>query len=231
MEEREVADGVAAVVLAAGGSRRWGEGSKLLASWHDGTLVEAAVRGARQVGLDPVLVVLGDRSEEVGRAVPAGARLVPHAGWREGRASSLAAGIRALSGRREVDAAAVLLGDEPRVPASAVRAVLGAWREGGADAVRPLYRGRPGHPVVFGRDCFPALEELGGEEGVRRFLDEGPIRVRTLDLDLPAPGDVDTREDLRRLREEGSGRRPADGVGGPGGRGEDRDGGGRGSRG
>lgn len=200
---REASDSIAAVILAAGGSRRWGEGSKLLASWGDGTLVEAAVETAREAGLEPLLVVVGDRADAVGRVLPPGARAVRHPGWREGRASSLAAGIRALEGSEEVAAAAVFLGDEPRLPAAAVRAVLGAWREGGADVVRPRYRDRPGHPVVFGRRCFGALAGLEGEDGVRRWLEEAPVRVRELALERPGPADVDTREELRRLRETG----------------------------
>lgn len=201
MEDPESAAGVAAVILAAGGSRRWGRDSKLLAAWEGGTLVEAAVAGARRAGLRPVLVVLGDRAGEVARALPPGVLAVRHPGWRSGRASSLAAGVRVLAGREDVAGAAVLLGDEPHVPPSAIRAVVRAWREGGADAVRPLYRDRPGHPVVFGRRCFRDLQRLEGEDGVRRFLEAGAIRVRTLPLDRPAPPDVDTPADLRRLRE------------------------------
>lgn len=192
---------VAALVLAAGGSRRWGEGSKLLAPWGDGTVVEAAVEGARDAGLDPVLVVLGDHSDEVGRVLPAGVRAVRHPGWREGRASSLAAGIEALRADGDVDAAAVFLGDEPRVPPGAVRAVLEAWREGDAGVVRPFYGDAPGHPVIFARRCFSALAELAGEDGARRYLERGSVRVRSVQLDGPPPPDVDTREDLRRLRE------------------------------
>lgn len=196
---------IAGLVLAAGGSRRWGEGSKLLAPWDDGRLVEAAADGARAAGLEPVVAVLGDRADEVSEALPDGIETVRHAGWRRGRASSLAAGIRAVADREAVGAAAVFLGDEPRVPPSAVRAVLDAWREGTADAVRPFYGDVPGHPVVFGRRCFPDLADLDGEDGVRRYLDGGSARVRSLRLDLPAPPDVDTPEDLRRLREAADG--------------------------
>lgn len=200
MSDRDASPGFAALILAAGGSRRWGRGSKLLAPWDGGTVLEAAMEGARSAGLEPTVVVLGDRARRVARALPADVQVVRHPGWRSGRASSLAAGVRALARREGVRAAAVFLGDEPRVPTRAVRAVLEAWEEGGADAVRPLYRDRPGHPVVFGRSCFPELEALEGEEGVRRWLEEHGERVRTVSLDLPAPADVDTREDLRRLR-------------------------------
>lgn len=200
MERTRADDSVAALVLAAGGSRRWGEGSKLLAPWEDGRLVEAAADGARAAGLAPVVAVVGARADEVAEALPDGVEAIHHAGWRRGRASSLAAGIRALADREGVDAAAVFLGDQPRVPAAAVRAVLDAWREGDADAVRPFYGDVPGHPVVFGRRCFPDLAELDGEDGVRRYLDGGSARVRSLRLDLPAPPDVDTPGDLRRLR-------------------------------
>lgn len=199
--ESDRPDGIAGLVLAAGGSTRWGAGSKLLARWGDATLVEAAVAAARSSGVDPLLVVTGDREDEVRRVLPAGVRVVHHPGWRDGRASSLAAGVRALAGEEGVAAVAVFLGDEPRVPPSAARRALEAWREGDADVVRPVYRDRPGHPVVFGRSRFPQLAELGGEEGVRRYLERGDVGVRPVHLDRPGPADVDTPADLRRLRE------------------------------
>lgn len=191
--------GVAAVVLAAGGSSRWGEGSKLLAPVGEGTLLEEALRSAREAGLAPILVVLGHRAPEVRAALPADAVPVENPAWREGRAATVAAGIRAARERGEIGAVALLLGDEPGVSAGVIRAAVALWREEGAELVRTVYGDRPGHPVVVDRSRFGDLSGLTGEEGVRRYLERNGEDVRLLRVEERGPRDVDTPGDLRGL--------------------------------
>lgn len=190
---------VAAVVLAAGGSSRWGEGSKLLAPVGEGTLLEGALRSARDAGLRPLLVVLGHRAGELRAALPEDAVPVEHPAWREGRASTVAAGIRAARERPEVGAAALLLGDEPGVSPRVIRAAVTLWRGEGAELVRTVYGDRPGHPVVVDRSRFEDLVGLTGEEGVRRYLERKADALRLLRVEERGPRDVDTPEDLRGL--------------------------------
>lgn len=196
-------EAVAGVVLAAGGSSRWGPGTKLLAPLQEGgTVVGAAVRAARRAGLAPVVAVLGHRADEVGEALPEGVETIRNPDWASGRSGSLAAGLRAVGARPDVAAAVVLLGDEPGVRPEVIREVRTAWRAAGAEAVRTRYRDRPGHPVLFARSCFGELEELEGDGGARAWLERAAAgdRVHTLRVDARGPRDVDTREDHRRLR-------------------------------
>lgn len=195
-------EAVAGVVLAAGGSSRWGPGSKLLAPLDGGrTVVESVALAARRAGLEPVVAVLGHRAEEVRRALPEGVETVRNPEWAAGRSGSLAAGLRRASARPEVAAAVVLLGDEPGVEPEVIRAVRAAWREGEAEAVRTRYRDRPGHPVLFARSCFAELGRLEGDRGALRWLERAGEagRLRTVRIETEAPRDVDTREDHRRL--------------------------------
>lgn len=195
-------EAVAGVVLAAGGSSRWGPGTKLLAPVPEGgTVVGAAVRAARRAELEPVVAVLGHRADEVREALPGGVETVRNPDWASGRSGSLATGLRAAA-RPAVAAAVVLLGDEPGVRPEVVRAVRAAWRESGAEAVRARYRDRPGHPVLFARSCFGELEELEGDGGARAWLERAAAggRVHTLRVDARGPLDVDTPDDHRRLR-------------------------------
>lgn len=188
----------AALVLAAGGSERWGEGSKLLAPWRGGALVEGALRSAREAGLSPLLVVTGPDAEALEAVLPEDAHPVANPDWRRGRASSVAAGVREAR-RRGVGAVVILLADEPRVPPPAIRAAVAAWRDEGAVLVRTRYRDRPGHPVLIDRSRFDDLAGAEGEAGIRRYLERHEAEVRTLRVDAPGPDDVDTREDHRRL--------------------------------
>lgn len=201
---------VAGVVLAAGLSSRMEDRFKLLLPYGDGTVVGSVVRTTLAAGLDPVLIVAGHRAAELRRALgETGARVVENPDYREGMGGSLAAGVRALRRETEVIAAAVLLGDEPGVRTETIRAAVAAWRESDAPVLRTDYRDRPGHPVVFSRPTFPLLAGLRGDRGPAELLVSGRSEVARLEIDLPAPVDVDTPEAYRAALAE-SGARSAD---------------------
>jgi CTP:molybdopterin cytidylyltransferase MocA len=116
---------VGAVVLAAGGSSRFGHPKQLLA-YAGEPLVRRAALAARAAGAAPVVVVLGAHAELVAPAVVGLPQVTPvhHPGWAEGLASSLAAGVRALETLAACDGALVTLSDQPLVDAAALRALL-----------------------------------------------------------------------------------------------------------
>ena len=181
-------------MLAAGSSRRLGRPKQLLAI--DGRpLLQHAVDAAAAAGVGEVVVVLGAAMDEIVAAVelPAGARVVANPDHASGQASSLRAGLDALGA--DVGRAVVLLGDQPRVPVEAIRAVAAAP----GPIARAAYRGSPGHPVAFDRRVWPELRAVTGDRGARDVMARHPGWVTAVALDAPAPGDVDTEEDYRRL--------------------------------
>jgi nicotine blue oxidoreductase len=181
---------IGGLVLAAGAGRRFGGGVKQLAPLDGRPLLEHALRAV--AALSPRVVVLGHAAEEVRASADLqGARPVVCAGWEEGQAASLRAGVAALG---DVEAAVVVLGDMPGVTPAAVAAVVAAW-DGGADAVRATYDGSPAHPVLLARALLARAGELRGDVGFRALLDG----ARVVDAEaghLADPGDVDTPEQL-----------------------------------
>jgi CTP:molybdopterin cytidylyltransferase MocA len=110
--------------------------------------------------------------------------------WEEGQAASLRTGLAALA---QCDAVVVVLGDQPGITAEAIETVASA--AGGEDAVRAVYDGRPGHPVLLRQALLERAAELHGDVGFRDLL-EGAT-VRELELGgLADPADIDTREEL-----------------------------------
>lgn len=192
---------VAGLVLAAGTSSRLRGGMKLLLPYEGRPLVTAPVRAALDAGLDPVVVVVGHRGDELREALaeiaPAGTRLrvtaVPDAST--GQGASVAAGVAVLEDDSDVEAAAVLLGDEPGVRTRDIRQVVQAWRAGDSPVVRARYRDRPGHPVVFSRSWFERLRGLVGDRGAGALLEAHADEVAEAPLPGAAPVDVDTLED------------------------------------
>ena len=187
---------IAGIVLAAGGSTRMSR-PKMLLPAGDGTLLSAAVAPLLEAGLERVVVVLGDRAEEVrrGARLPADPRLVlvVCAEWAAGMASSLKRGLESCAG---ADAVVVALGDQPGVTAERVRMVTAAFGPG-RDLVVAVHRGIPAHPVLFGRSLFPELETLSGDVGAREIIrrHEGEA-VR---IEVEALPDIDTDEDYRKF--------------------------------
>jgi CTP:molybdopterin cytidylyltransferase MocA len=185
--------------LAAGGSRRFGS-PKQLADLEGVPLLQHAVDAMRGVAaIDAIRVVLGAHALEVRDAVDLGdAEPVVCDGWREGMAASLRCGVAALEG---ADWVVVTLGDQPRVGADVIAAVVERAKGArpGTAAVRALYDGTPGHPVALGRDLQEQVGELRGDVGARVLLDQSV--VRTIEVGrLASPADVDTPDELEALR-------------------------------
>jgi molybdenum cofactor cytidylyltransferase len=183
---------IAAVVLAAGASTRLGE-PKQLATLAGETLLERAVRTARDAGCSPIVVVLGAAYVDIlaysklGDAVP-----VINDEWREGMASSIRLGVRTL-GLVAKDAEGVLLMtcDQPAVTAQHLGLVM-ATQEVKASS----YAGRNGVPAYFPKKYFNELTALTGDAGARTLL----AQARSVALAL-GELDVDTPDDLARAHE------------------------------
>ena len=160
---------VAAVVLAAGGGRRYGM-PKALVEYDGSLLVERAVRTARAV-CDPVLVVLGAQAVDVWRTADLdGATVLANRDWETGMASSLRTGLDGLRGwPGRVDAALVTLVDMPGMTPAALQRMA---EHAAPDALAvATYDGVRAHPVLIGRDHWAGVVATAtGDEGARRYL-------------------------------------------------------------
>lgn len=175
---------VAGMVLAAGAGTRYGM-PKVTA--ENGVWLRNAVAALHDGGCDEVIVVLGAQSSVT---VPAPARAVLAVDWADGLSASLRAGIRAL----DAEVAVVHLVDTPDVGAGVVRRVLAAARAAKSGLARAVYHGRPGHPVVIGREHWAALlDGLAGDVGAGPFLRSRDDVVEVECGDLATGADIDRR--------------------------------------
>ena len=196
---------IAALLLAAGAGRRFGGGGQKLTQdlndkpvirWSAEMLLDSGLFGA---SIDEVVVVVADGDTAIRSALEGlPVRIESNARASEGMASSIACGITALS--PNVEAAVVVLGDEPRVPKEVLTGVVARYRAGGAEIIAPTFRGVRGHPVLFARSTFPELAALTGDRGARAVADRVSERLALVDFDMPKPIDVDTPDDLARIR-------------------------------
>lgn len=189
------------LLLAAGAGRRYGS-PKALVDTGAGPWVLRAAGSLLEGGCRDVLVVTGAAADEVeGLVEEAGdARVttIRCGTWDLGMGESLRAGLTSLAtrGRTVPRRALVHLVDLPDVGAEVVARVL-ITAPGAEDALaRAAYDGRPGHPVLIGRQHWQAvLDQARGDAGARAYLRRAtPYLVecgdlaRGTDVDVPAGG-------------------------------------------
>ena len=191
---------VAALLLAAGASRRMGS-PKPLIPWGDDTLIEWEYRQLMASAVDDIVIVCGSRMELVRRALGAAERhIVFNPRWPLGRSTSLAAGAQALlrPGRDLPECVVIQNVDQPTRP-SIIDRLVEARREANADIVQPMWedeQGQPhgGHPVVVAGRLLPELAAVTEATlGLRAVVDRHPpVRVPFerdpavwIDLDTP----------------------------------------------
>lgn len=155
---------VAAVILAAGGSTRFGQPKQLLA-WNNKPLIAQAADVAWSAGLHPVIVVVGAHADAVIPALAARpVSIVHNYRWQEGVSSSLHVGIAALP--PEVDAAIFMPIDQPLITPQLLQMYLLRWQETGAGILVPqTAEGQRGTPVLFAKRYFEELACLSGDVG------------------------------------------------------------------
>ena len=193
---------VAAVILAAGESRRYG-GPKLLALLDGKPLLQHVLDAANDSTLAEVVLVVGHAADDVLATVRLGrARAVRNEGYALGQSTSLRAGLRASSA---ADAVVVLLGDQPRVTSALLGALVDRQRTTGAAAVVSSWNGRRSPPTLLHRALWPALDALTGDVGARELL-AGSDDVAVLEVSGPLGSleDVDRPEDLARMERPGA---------------------------
>jgi len=184
------------VLLAAGASRRMGS-DKLGLPWRGSTVLSATL-GRWQAVKELGEILLVRRRDDPSERWP-GVRVLVNAGADEGMGSSLRLAAQALPPATE--AVVVGLADMPEVTPQTISALIAAWRPlGPSGIVAPRCKGERGHPVVLGRDHFPALRALTGDRGARTVLKERASDLRLVDVEDPGVLiDLDRPSDLERL--------------------------------
>ena len=190
----------AAVVLAAGGSRRLGR-TKQLEPWGDSNLLGHVVSRTLDFPIDEVWVVLGHDAEAILAETDLGdAYVIENLEWEEGIASSLRVALDALTRLSRCDKALIVIGDQPEVPVNTVRELLASHARAGKPVTIPKYRYNWGNPVVVERSLWPRLMSLEGDEGALRLWQAHPEWINEVWFSDSAPRDVDTDADVEEMK-------------------------------
>lgn len=191
---------IAAVLLAAGASRRFGEDNKLLAHIDGRTLLERVVNALTIAGISDIVVVTGHDSAAVeaalrGRPV----RFVHNPAWQSGMGSSIATGVAALDA--DVTGCFIVPGDLGLLPPQLVSDLADAFRTRKCDCiVYPTAGGEQRNPVLWPRRHFGALLALPPDKGAKALLQLVASECVPVLADAGAISDIDTPADLQAAR-------------------------------
>lgn len=186
---------VAAILLAAGKSRRMGSCKQLLplgGSTVIGRCLDALLAG----GVSEIVVVVAAAGNPVAAAVQDyPLRIVVNPQDEGDMASSVRSGRDALT--PTASGVIVALCDYPLVSAATISSLLAAHRESPDRIIIPRHEEQYGHPLLFPR---PVLDELADHLILRDLVRRDPTRI--LSHAVKDPGvlvDMDTPDDYRRI--------------------------------
>jgi len=191
-EIHSVVESIGGVILAAGGSSRFGVPKQLL-PWKGEPFIRHVALAALRAGLDPVVVVVGSSAEEIQAAVnDLSVRIVDNTEWKNGLSSSIKAGIGSLP--INIGGAIFLQGDQPQIPHTLIRTLVEAHQSDLHSIIAPQIDGQRGNPVLFDSRTFPDLLSLVGDVGGRVLFSNYSVQwIQWHDPNLLI--DIDTPED------------------------------------
>jgi molybdenum cofactor cytidylyltransferase len=195
---------LAAILLAAGQSRRMGAFKPLL-PFGDKTVIESCIDYLQAGGVETIVVVLGHRAGEVRKhldSLPVIFALNEDPDSEMG--ASIAAGVRELPATAQ--ATLIALSDYPAVPATVVATLLKEWQNG-ARLIIPTWQNRGGHPVLVDLNFRAQLLSLSSNGGLRALFEAHAAEVKRVAVDSSfIARDMDTWDDYRALHEDALGK-------------------------
>ncbi|WP_102349076.1 nucleotidyltransferase family protein [Bacillus sp. Marseille-P3661] len=172
---------IGAVILAAGLSSRMGQPKQLM-QLAGKPLFLYSVDKAITANLNPIAVVTGKYHHELTDHL--GSRknvsILNNEEYAEGMATSLRKGIRSIEGNN-VDAAFVMLADQPFIPLSLIDNMIQSYLENrskGYLIFQPQYNSSPGHPVLFDSSLFCEFRQLEGDVGGKEILQKYKNQIK-----------------------------------------------------
>ena len=192
----------AAIILAAGASRRMGR-NKLLLRIGGETLVRRAVARATAAGMSPVIVVLGHDPDSIRHELAGlSCQFVANPDYFGPTGGSLHRGLEALPDR--VGSAVVMLADMPMITVEMLQSMVARARNSPAPAVASRYGDVLAPPLLFRRSLFAELLAWQGEGCGKQVVLRHQDEAIYLDWPVEALADIDTPGDLEILLRPGA---------------------------
>jgi len=175
---------VAAIILAAGDSRRM-ERPKALLPFQNTSFLKKITADYRQIGCSEIIVIAGSRAAQIASELAeTDACLVINPHPEQGPFSSLKIGLAALP--EKCSGFFIHPVDHPAVKMETLRLMVDSWARNPETIVKPIFDHRGGHPLLLGRNWIARLRSLPPSSNLREWLSRHPESI--LRLSVPDPG-------------------------------------------
>jgi molybdenum cofactor cytidylyltransferase len=194
---------VGAIILAAGGSSRFGQAKQLL-HFQGESLVRRAVHAAIGARCDPVIVVVGEARSHIETELGGTpAIIVENTKWEQGLGTSIRSGLsQLLESEPELDAVVMVACDQPFVDAKIIASLIRRHEYSGKPIAACSYANTVGVPALFDRSVFEALLSLPDDSGAKALIGARATDVARVEFE-PGSIDIDTPADFEQIKSEG----------------------------
>jgi len=198
-DSRAGSKNIAALILAAGQSKRMGQDNKLLLPYDGGSLLSHLLDQVKQAGIRDIFVVTGHQKNQVEQEISRyDVTPVHNDFYQEGISTSVKRGIAALP--KEIDGVMIMLGDMPNISADILNRIIAAYHSApGQTIIIPTYNGKRGNPILWDRGFFSDFKRLDGDMGAKTLLGDYPEYITEVDAGSEAIFlDIDTLDAYQR---------------------------------
>ena len=187
------------VILAAGASRRLGEPKQLL-NYQSTSLLQKVVDLADDLKVQSKLLILGAHSDEIRKEINTRSfQVLTNAGWEEGIASTIRAGLsKIIEDQPNIQSVMFLLSDQPHLTGDHLGKLIAKHHDDHPCITGSLYANQIGVPVIFSYHYFEELLSLKGDQGAKKIVIQHPESIQSI-LFKHGEIDIDTREDYEKL--------------------------------
>lgn len=191
---------IAAIILAAGQSRRMGELNKMTVKLSGKPMVRHVGEAVCHSSITSACVITGHNPDEVTDALQ-GLAIINHHNpdYEQGLSTSIACGIKALND--DVSSALIVLGDMPFVTSDMIDLLAKTASENPDHIIVSTHEGKRGNPVLWPRAFFEELCAIQGDVGARHIMAANQDRVIEVELGEAARLDLDTQEAVRLVQD------------------------------
>jgi molybdenum cofactor cytidylyltransferase len=193
---------IGAVIMAAGLSRRMGQ-PKLLLPWGETSVIGKVVNVLKEAQVSPIVVVAGGLKKQLSHILHGEpVQIVYNPDYENGEMlRSLQVGLSYLEHHASIDAALIVLGDQPQIEIQVVHTVIGRFGDEQGKIIFPSYQMRRGHPWLVSKKFFTELLLMQSPLTLRDFVKRHTDEIVYVDVNAPSIiQDLDTPEDYARFR-------------------------------
>lgn len=189
---------IAILILAAGKASRMGQPKQLL-PYRGTTLLGHCIQTALQCPVEAVYPILGAYADQIQNNIQTeGFQWLFNPDWEEGLSASIRQGVTFLSNYRpQIQAALVMLGDQPLITAEDLMPFFEAFRQNPQGIVSTAYGEKYGVPALFPRSYFAELSQLEGDRGAGKWM---AAQKNVMRIQLTSTFDVDTQDDYQQIQ-------------------------------